>query len=225
MERPFLTVLLVFVISLAGTSGLPALEVYQGVESGYYADVAGLLRFSFRGLSDRVPVGLRVVGGAVYQFDSGDATLARRIFINDNTGGTVEKYGLNLLLGIDLTYRVAGEGDLVLLAYGGPRGSFYSAHYTFVGNNEAFAVRSNAFGVGGGLAAVLQMGARTTGVINAGADYFFPAKLYGHGTYYYTPDGVDQNPRNAYTYEDADAAVNQPKLVPAITLGVEYRLE
>jgi len=188
MERFPLIVVLAVVLSLAGAIALPALEVYQGVESGYYDDVAVLVRFSFRELSETLPVGVRVVAGAVYQFDSGD-------------------------------------GELSLLAYGGPRGSFYSAHYTFFGNNEAFAIHSNAFGAGGGLAAVLKMGARTTGVLNAGVDYFFPAKLYGHGTFYYTPDGVDQNPRHAYTYEDADAAVNQPKLVPAITLGVEYRLD
>ena len=213
------------VLVLGSTFTLPALEIYQGVESGYYGDVAGLLRFSVREVSERVPVGLRVLAGAIYQFDSGDATLARRIFINDNTGGTVEKYGLNLLVGLDLTYRLAGGTDLSLHAYGGPRGSFYSAHYTFVGNNEAFAVRSNAFGAGGGAAAVLRIAERVTGTLNAGVDYFFPAKLYGHGTYYYTPDGVDQNPRNDYTYEDADAAVNQPRLVLAVTLGLEYLLK
>ena len=40
----------------------------------------------------------------------------------------------------------------------------------------------------------------------------------------YTPDGIDDNPRNAYTYEDADSVVNQPKLAPSVSLGFSYRL-
>jgi hypothetical protein len=225
MKRFPAAAILAMALSLGAVPGAWALDVYQGVESGYYGDVAGILRFSLRGLSQRVPVELRLMAGAAYQFDSGDATLARKIFINDNTGGTIEKYGTNLLVGLDLAYRLLGGPDLALNAFAGPRGSFYSAHYTFVGNNESFAVRSNAAGIGGGASVVLRMGKRTVGTLTAGVDYFFPAKLYGHGTYTYTPDGVDQNPRNDYTYEDADAAVNQPRLLPALTLGVEYLLK
>ena len=55
-------------------------------------------------------------------------------------------------------------------------------------------------------------------------DYYVPSKLFGHGQFEYTPDGVDDNPRNAYTYDDADSVVNQPKLAPAVSLGFSYRL-
>jgi hypothetical protein len=216
---------LLLALIAGGCCSLGALELFQSVDSGYYGDVGGLLRFSLRDLSRSTPVGLRAHAGLAYQFDSGDAAAARRIFINDNTGGTIQKYGLDVLVGMDLLYRFKQSKDLQLQGFAGPRGSFYFGHFTFLGNNESFTVRSNAFGIGVGLLALLSAGKRLTLSLNAGVDYYFPAKLYGHGTYYYTPDGVDENPRGTYTYADADEAVNQPGLLPAITLGIDYRLK
>ena len=221
MKRYFIFVLLLLVC-LASAQGL---ELFQSYSSGYYGDVAGALGFGIRDLTQSFPIGMRLLASVAYQFDSGDATTARKIFINDNEGGTVEKWGTNHLLALDLTYRVAGSKDLLLYGFAGPRVSFYSAHFGFIGNNEVFAVRSNAFGAGGGLQVMLRTGPRLMAMLSGGADYYFPARLYAHGTFYYTPDGVDQVPRNAYTYADADAAVNQPRLVPVVTLGFEYQLK
>jgi hypothetical protein len=220
MKRYFVLVLLLF-ICLASAQGL---EIFQSFSSGYQGDAAGTLGFGIWDLVPSFPIGVRLLFGIVYQLDSGDATAARRIFINDNEGGTIEKWGTNHLLALDLTYRVAGSKDLLLYGFAGPRMSFYSAHFGFIGNNEVFAVRSDALGAGGGLQVMLRLGPRFRATLSGGADYFLPAKLYAHGTFYYTPDGVDQVPRNAYTYQDADAAVNQPRLLPVISLGIEYQL-
>jgi hypothetical protein len=213
---------LLLLLCLASAQGL---EVFQSYSSGYYGDVSGALGIGIRDLTPSFPIGARLTASVAYQFDSGDATTARKIFINDNEGGTIEKWGTNHLLALDLTYRAAGKKDLALYGFAGPRVSFYSAHFGFIGNNEVFAVRSNAFGAGGGLQLMLRTGPRLAAVLRGGADYYFPAKLYAHGTFYYTPDGVDQVPRNDYTYKDADAAVNQPRLVPVVTLGFEYALK
>jgi hypothetical protein len=221
MKRLYL-LLLVLLLCLASAQGL---ELFQSYSCGYYGDVAGSLGFGIRDLSPSLPIGARLIARVAYQFDSGDATAARRIFINDNEGGTVEKWGINHLLALDITYRVAGKNDLSFYGFAGPRVSFYAANFGFIGNNEVFAARSDAFGVGGGMEAKLRAGTKLAVALSGGADFYFPAKLYAHGTYYYTPDGKDQVPRDAYTYKDADAAVNQPRLVPSITLGLEYLLK
>ena len=49
-------------------------------------------------------------GRGAYQFDSGDATAARRIFINDDEGGAIEKWEVNHMLGLDLTFEY-GSGN------------------------------------------------------------------------------------------------------------------
>jgi hypothetical protein len=167
---------------------------------------------------------LRVSAGTAYQFNSGDADQARKVFINDNEGGTVKDYGLTVMILMDLTYRLAAKNELSVHLFGGPRGSFYSAHFAFIGDNEDFAVRHNTFGLGAGARLRLDISPKYSGDLGAGVDYYFPSKLFGHGQFEYTPDGVDDNPRNAYTYEDADSVVNQPKLAPFVTLGFSYRL-
>jgi hypothetical protein len=222
MMKRYSVFFLLLLVCLASVQGL---EMFQSYSSGYYGDVSGSLGFGIRDLVPSFPIGVRMLATIAHQFDSGDATSARKIFINDNEGGTVEKWGINHLLLLDLTYRVAGKKDFSLYGFAGPRMSFYGAHFGFIGNNEVFTVRSDAFGAGGGMQVMLRTGPRLAAVLSAGADYYFPSKLYAHGTFYYTPDGVDQVPRNDYTYEDADAAVNQPRLVPVVTLGFEYQLK
>jgi hypothetical protein len=215
----FITLLLARLVSAH------ALDVFQCFSSGYHGDVSGTIGLGIRDFIPSIPIGARLTAGVAYQFDSGDATAARHIFINDNEGGSIEKWGLSHALALDITYKVASGKNLRIDGYAGPRVCFYSAHFGFIGNNEVFAARSDSFGLGAGMQAVLRTGPRLAAVLSAGADYFFPSMLYAHGTYYYTPNGVDQVPRDAYTYKDADAAVNQPKFVPVAILGFEYALK
>ena len=58
-------------------------------------------------------------------------------------------------------------------------------------------------------------------VLGGGADYFFQGTLKGHDTAY-SPDGDDVNPREDYTYDDADNAVNQPKFLGRFMIGINY---
>ncbi|RLD84671.1 MAG: hypothetical protein DRJ07_04635 [Bacteroidetes bacterium] len=68
-------------------------------------------------------------------------------------------------------------------------------------------------------------------VVSAGIDYYFPSTLSGHDTSY-SPDDQNINTRNdnenndePFTYSDADAAINQPKIMPRLMIGINYRLK
>jgi hypothetical protein len=214
----------VMILVALSSSPVLAISLFQGIEAGYFGDVGALMILSLRDFSDNYPVGLRFSAGAAYQFNSGDADTARQIFINDNQGGTVQDYGVSVMILMDLIYRLTQRNELSLHLYGGPRGNFYSAHFAFIGDNEDFAVRHNTFGLGAGARLRLDLNSKYSLGLGAGVDYYFPSKLFGHGQFEYTPDGIDDNPRNAYTYDDADSAVNQPKLAPSVSLGFSYRL-
>ena len=56
-----------------------------------------------------------------------------------------------------------------------------------------------------------------------GLEYYRPARLSGHDTSY-SPDGEDVNPRQDYSYTDADQAVSHPKLRPVVVVGIRQRL-
>lgn len=58
-------------------------------------------------------------------------------------------------------------------------------------------------------------------VFHLGVDYFFESTLSGHDTKY-SPDGDNSNARDGYTYEDADAGINQPKVEPRMMMGFAY---
>jgi hypothetical protein len=160
--------------------------------------------------------------GAFYTSDPGNAEEARAIFINDATGGTIVKRGYTMPVQVDLGYRIVSTDNFSIHLAGGPRAAFHRARFSYVGDNEDFTVRSNVFGAGGFLEGNLNINADTALILKGGADYFFPPKFTAHGTFYYTPDGVDDNPRNDYTYEDADAAVYQPDLEIRVSLGVRF---
>ena len=59
--------------------------------------------------------------------------------------------------------------------------------------------------------------------VQLGVGYFFKSRLEGHDTAY-EPDGDDVNPRNDYTWDDADDAVNQPRVEPFGLVGLRIRL-
>lgn len=211
-------------LTTTGTSG--AANLSQSIDAGYMWDIGGTFRFRVGDLSESLPFFIDAGIGYVYQFDSGDATSARVIFINDNTGGVIEKHGQSFVFSLDMGYPFgAKKHGLVFEPYIGARYDMYTAYYAFIGNNEAFTVRSNQWGLA--LGSRLKLPISEKGdyfFINGGVEYYFKAPLESHGTYYYNPDGVDDRPRGTYTYEDADNAVSQPRLRPVVTLGIHYSI-
>jgi hypothetical protein len=196
---------------------------FLGLDGGYSYGPGGGLRLSLQRIGTNVPLGIDLGAGYYHQVNPGDAEAARRIFINDNTGGTIEKHGYSISIFMNLKYRILLFRGMEFHILAGPRYTWYTAHFAFIGNNEAFDVKSDHWGLGGGIELDIRMTDRLFFTINLGLDYYFPSQLSGHGTYYYNPGGKDDVPRQNYTYEDADRAVNQPGLAVRAMLGVRYR--
>ena len=167
------------------------------------------------------PLGVEAGVGFAWM-DPGIPMDARHVFINDNTNGTPEEAGYAWDIRLDFLYDLKLLKASKTFLFAGVRGSFFTGNFNFVGGNEDFDVTTEQVGLGGGLKGAFAMGRNIDLVISLGADYFFPATLSGHGTSY-GPDGEDVNPREGYDYDDADAAVNQPKFQPSILVGVGYR--
>lgn len=210
-------------LALGGVSAR-AIEVYMGADLGGRGGMGGAMTFEIRNLAVEHPLGIALSGGYYRKTNPGDATKARKIFINDNEGGMIEKHGDSLSFAFDLSYVIFQDSGMVVDLAAGPRFASFSANFTYHNDNEDFDVRTQTFGAGvtGGPAFVL--GERFLFLIRGGLDYYLPAAFEGHGKYYYTPDGIDDNPRADYTYEDADEAVYEPEAVIFLIIGIRYQL-
>lgn len=198
-----------------------SVNVYEEFRVGYANDLALEVGFLATGLSPELPIGIKASLGYIRQVEAGNADDARRIFINDGTAGSPSEYGESWFYGVAVGYRIVASGSFQqnLMALG--RRNHYNAHFTFTGGNEAFRVTTAQFGLGGGAELVLRSDPRKTGfALSGGVEYYFPSRIDSHGTYFYTPDGTDERPRNDYTYADADASINQPVLRPFVTFAV-----
>lgn len=170
----------------------------------------------------RLPLPLRL-GLGHDAFNPGNAADARRIFINDNTGGTVEKDGHLTRINLDMIMPLGQRGLDGARLFAGVRYGRFRGHFHYVGDNEDFDVTGNLWGLGTGVEAAFPLSRRWMIRLVGGGDFFFPAQLYGHDTWY-SPDNLDDNPRKNYIYEDADQAINQPKIRIYVLAGVGIRL-
>jgi len=203
------------------TPAQPASRFSAGVSAGYYSGFGLEFSGTFSDFARGFPLAARVALGYA-SVDPGSASDARRIFINDATNGAPEKSGRVIDLRFDGLYRLTDEGATPILLYFGPRYSSFKGNFRYVGGNEDFDVTSGQWGLGMGLEGQFGMGRSGMLVVGAGVDYFFESALRGHDTAY-TPSGDDSNPRRGYTFEDADAAIDQPRWVPRLMVGYSYR--
>jgi hypothetical protein len=172
------------------------------------------------GFTPSFPVTARL-GIGYTSLDAGEPLDARSVFINDATTGVPQESGRAWSLEFDVLYPVRVFSLRRSHAYGGIRYAHFNGNFKFVGGNEDFDVTSNHWGIGAGLESYFWMSRKIDLVVSAGLDYFFSSRLSGHDTSY-SPDEANVNPRNEYTYSDADAAVGQPKLEPLIMFGFRY---
>lgn len=105
----------------------------------------------------------------------------------------------------------------------GPRYAFFKGNFKYVGGNEDFDVTSNQWGLGTGLESTFAMTRKMDLLIGGGIEYYFRSTLKGHDTAY-SPDGQDVNPREDYTYGEANAAINQPGFELRLMIGFQYHL-
>ena len=98
----------------------------------------------------------------------------------------------------------------------------FTGNFKYVGGNEDFDVKSSQWGWGIGLEKQYYVGERFLLNMNVGVDSYRLQTINGHDTSY-SKDGEDVNPREEYTFDDANKAVNQPGIEFLFLLGVSYK--
>jgi len=212
---------IVVILTLISTP-VAATEHAAGVQVGYGQGPGVILNTTFSDFARGFPLQIRL-GLAYTSLDPGDAEAARRVFINDATNGTPSEDGKVWDLRCDLLYDLELFMNSRTYLVVGPRMSRFTGSFHYVGGNEQFDVTSRQWGIGAGLEGHYQFLGREDLdlVVSALLEYYLPSSLSGHDTTYHH-SGPDVNPRNDYTYSDADAAINQPKLVPRLMVGFNY---
>lgn len=211
---------------LAATLLLSAAVLAQEYTTGAFAGGTwqgpGLdLQATASGFAQGFPFILRLAAGR-YSLDPGDPAAARRIFINDNTNGVPAKDGHFWSLRLDFLYPVQWFGWKHFYLYGGPRRSYFTGHFEYVGGNEDFEVTSSSWGAGAGVEKSYAINRRLDLLMTAGLDYQARSTLSGHDTAY-SPNGESVNGRKTFTYDDADKAIRQPHFIPRLLIGAAYR--
>jgi len=198
-------------------------NLHVGADIGYRSGLSFQARTILSNLSRDVPFKLRLA--ATYSsIDPGKSLDARHIFINNNSNGTPEKEGWVWDVRFDFLYPVNWFSLKNAYFFAGPRYSWFTGRFDFVGGNEDFDIYSDAWGLGAGLETHYPLSKKINLVISAGLDFYHSDHMHGHDTTYYS-DGETVNGREDYTYDDADEAINQPKVVPNISIGINYLIQ
>ncbi|MFD0835786.1 hypothetical protein ACFQ0I_08435 [Mariniflexile aquimaris] len=200
-----------------------------GVSTGYNRGLGFQISLTALKPLESLPVQMRL-GIGLTSLNPGNASDARRIFINNATNGVPEEkarsfdYRLDFLL--DSNILNLENSKLVF----GPRYSSFKANFKYIGGNEDFDVTSKQFGIGLGTESQFKINKNLNLLAAVGLDYFFNNTLTGHDTSY-SPDNDNVNARNdnandnvEFTYKDANEAIKQPSLMPRVLLGVVYFL-
>jgi len=214
------TVLLAMTALSCTTWTADAARVSLGIQAGLRAGIGVEGNAMVKDFAEGFPMALRLAAGYSRR-EAGKADDARRIFINDNTGGTPEEKAWLWDLRLDFMYDFGWSSSADIYVTGGVRYSMFTANFKFVDGNEDFDVTSNQWGLGAGLEGYFNITQKLQFVVSGGVDYYFPSTLKGHDTEY-NPDGDHVNPRNDYTYDDADAAVNQLSWEARALIGLSY---
>lgn len=193
-----------------------------GLSCGYLGGAAGQLSGRVNDFATGFPLAARF-GVGYASVEPGKSAAARQVFINDATNGIPEESGNRWDLRLDLMYPVRLLSLPRAYVYGGPRYSRFKANFKYIGGNEDFDVLSNQWGFGSGLESNFAVSPKLDLVITTGLDCFQRATLSGHDTSY-SPDGDDSNGRDGYSYDDADDAINQPRVELQLMVGFSYRL-
>lgn len=224
MIKRILIVSFLFYTQFAFSQTAPALfahpKVSAGFLLGYTDDIGGNVYGTISNFSYDVPLSIRFSLGYTIT-DPGKPLAARKVFINDATNGTPEESGNIWEFRMDFVYPLRLIPLLKTNILIGPRYSMFTANFKFIGGNEFFDITADQWGVGAGLETHLGISPSLSFVLSGGFDYYFQSELVGHDTAY-SPDGQNVNPRQGYSYQDADDAVNQPKYELRIMGGLNF---
>ncbi len=200
-----------------------------GIITGYNKGYGMQGNITARNFEKDFPFQLRF--GLGYTFlNPGNAADARRIFVNNATNGTPEKHGRSIDFRLDfmIPKTIFSIEDSYFVF--GPRFSSFMGDFKYVGGNEDFEVKSNQWGLGVDLENHFKLIKNIELVLSYGIDFYLPSALSGHDTTYH-PDNDNVNPKNdnqndnvEFNYKDADRAINQPKFMPHVMIGVNFDL-
>lgn len=208
----------VVLLLLVMSGGARGAEFSSTVLAGYKGGLGFKASGTVGNFASGFPLSLEFGVGHT-RLDPGNSADARKIFINDATDGTPEKSGWMWDFRMDFLYRLRILGLQDAYAYAGVRYSMFTGNFKYIGGNEDFDVTCNQWGWGAGMKANFAMGKRVAFTLAAGFDHYPSAKLSGHDTSY-SPDGETVNGRKNYTFEDANAAINQPVFQPLLMAGI-----
>lgn len=189
-----------------------------GIVFGYNGGFSTQINGTVSGFNTGFPLAFRF-GIGYTSVDPGNPLDARKVFINNAENGIPEEAGWFWDYRFDMMIPIKVFSRSYIFA--GPRFSRFTGNFKYVGGNEDFDITSSQWGIGGGLESQFHLGSNIFLVINSGADFFFSSTLYGHDTSY-SPANENVNPREDYTFGDADDAVNQPELQPRFLVGINY---
>lgn len=213
---------LLFVLQIPLLSqNLPRRNQFSGgIQIGYYNGFSIGGNIKIANFAEDFPLQAKL-GFGYTSTSGGDALLARKVFINNNTNGVPEESGDLLDFRFDFLYKINILSTKRTYIFFGPRYTMFTAFFSYIGGNEEFKVTADQWGIGTGLESYFKMSEKLDLVLHAGYDYFFPSSLDGHDTSY-SPDDSNVNPREDYKYDDADEAINQPKHMLRLMIGVNY---
>ncbi len=201
---------------------LTAANLDLGGDIGYRSGFSLQVESTVSHISPHFPFKLRLAG-AYTSLDPGNPAAARRIFINNATNGTPEESGWMWDVRFDVLYQVDWFSLKDAWFFAGPRYSWFTGRFDFVGGNEDFDIYCDQWGLGAGLQTNFALSRKLNLVFSAGLDYFITEYLHGHDTTYHS-NGEIYNGRENYNFNDADEAINQPTFVPKISIGFSYLL-
>ena len=209
---------LAILASAAGSA--KATRFSLGVQAGLRAGIGVEGNAMVKDFAEGFPMALRLAAGYSRR-EAGKAADARRIFINDATNGTPEEKAWLWDIRLDFMYDFGWSSSADIYVTGGVRYALFTANFKFIGGNEDFDVTSNQWGLGVGLEGYFNITNHLQFVVSGGVDYYFAGTLKGHDTEY-NPDGDHVNPRDDYTYDDADDAINQLSWEARALIGLSY---
>ncbi len=191
-----------------------------GVLIGYNNGFGFGLQTQFSQFAQGFPMSIRFGAGMSF-LDPGSAMQARAIFINNNTNGTPEEKGHFIDARLDFLYDLSNFN--YIKPYIGVHYTSFKGNFVYVGGNEDFDVVTSSWGIGAGFDGYFPVTDKIDFTLTIGSGYYFPNTLKGYDTYY-SPDDENVNPREDYTFNDADNAINQPKFELRSMAGFSFKL-
>jgi hypothetical protein len=168
-------------VTLALLSSSRAADFSASLQTGYNGGLCFGSSAMLSGFAQGFPLAIELTLNHI-RMEPGSPEKARKIFINDATDGTPEKFGYAWDVQLDFLHRVKMLDLRDAFVYVGVRRSMFTANFKFVGGNEFFDIQTDQWGIGAGVKATFPMASHVGFTVKLGAEHHFASSLYGHDT-------------------------------------------